>query len=139
MIEVQQVRAGYDDGADVLRGLSITAAMGRILTILGPNGCGKSTLLKAIAGFLKPRAGNILVDGQDVGTVPVHMKVRQHGFGFVPQTENVFTTMTVLENIQLGGRRLPEKEFAARLDELLALYPALAAKRSLPAWALSGG
>lgn len=139
MIEVRQVRAGYDDGADVLRGISVTAALGHILTILGPNGCGKSTLLKAIAGFLKPRGGDVLVNGQDVGAVPVHMKVRQHGFGFVPQTENVFTTMTVLENIQLGGRRLPEREFAVRLEELLALYPALAAKRSLPAWALSGG
>jgi len=139
MIEIGNVRAGYGAGADVLHGVSLTASPGRILAILGPNGCGKSTLLKVIAGFLQPRSGQVLVDGRDLGAVPAHDKVRRHGFGFVPQTENVFTNMTVLENIQLGGRWLPEREFQSRLDELLALYPALAAKRNHAAWALSGG
>jgi len=139
MIDVQDVRAGYGDGADVLRGVSVTAATSQILTILGPNGCGKSTLLKVIAGFLKPRAGRIMADGSDVSAVPVHEKIRRGGFGFVPQTENVFTSMTVLENIKLGGRQLGEREFSSRLDELFTLYPALAVKRGMAAWALSGG
>lgn len=139
MIEVRNVRAGYGDGADILNGLSLDAASGEIVTILGPNGCGKSTLLKCIAGFLAPRAGSIAIDGADVGALPVHRKVRDYGVGFVPQTDNVFATLSVAENVRLGARHLPRAERESRFDMLMRQYPTLAAKQNRKASALSGG
>lgn len=139
MIDVSNVRAGYGDGADILNGISLHAAGGEIVTILGPNGCGKSTLLKCIAGFLAPRAGTIAIDGADVGAVPVHRKVRGYGVGFVPQTDNVFATLSVSENIRLGARHLPRAEREDRFDALMRQYPTLAAKQNRKASALSGG
>lgn len=139
MIEVSQVRAGYGDGADILNGISLKAQAREIVTILGPNGCGKSTLLKCIAGFLAPRAGYVSIDGADVGAVPVHEKVRRFGVGFVPQTDNVFATLTVRENISLGARHLNKTAREERYDALMRQYPALAAKQNRKASALSGG
>lgn len=139
MITVSDLRAGYGDGADVLQGISFVAHEREILTILGPNGCGKSTLLKAVAGFVTVRAGSVSIDGKNVTAVRADEKVRSHGFGYVPQTDNVFMPLTVLDNIRLGGRLLPKNEFDARLEELFSHYPALAAKRDEPSWALSGG
>lgn len=139
MIEVTEVRAGYGDGPDILNGISLKAEPGRIVTILGPNGCGKSTLLKCIAGFVRPRAGNIRMSGEAVTDVPTYQKVRHHRVGFVPQTDNVFATMTVAENILLGGRLMEKRDRDRRFDALLAQYPSLAAKKNRRASALSGG
>lgn len=139
MIRVDNVRAGYGDGPDILHGIGLSAAAGEIVTILGPNGCGKSTLLKCIAGFVIPRSGTIEIDGHDVGAVPVHEKVQQHGMGFVPQTENVFATLTVADNIGLGARRMPAARRNESYAKLMEQYPSLASKQDRKASALSGG
>ena len=139
MIEVQDVRAGYGDGPDILNGISLVAEPGRIVTILGPNGCGKSTLLKCVAGFVRPRGGNVKMSGENVTVLKAHEKVRHHRMGFVPQTDNVFSTLSVTENIMLGARFVDKGERLRRFDELMAQYPSLAAKKNRRASALSGG
>lgn len=139
MIDARELRAGYGDGADILNGISITAGRREIVTILGPNGCGKSTLLKTIAGYLKPRAGTVAMHGEDVSAVPIHEKVRHHRVGYVPQTDNVFGTLTVGENLRLGARGLDRDTTTKRYEALMAQYPALASKQNRKASALSGG
>jgi branched-chain amino acid transport system ATP-binding protein len=139
MIQIDHVTAGYTPDVDILRGMTLHADAAEIVTLLGPNGCGKSTLLKTIAGFLKPRAGRIVLEGREVGQVPVHTKIQTLGLGFVPQTENVFSALTVRENLQVGGHFQSEKDVASRMDELCALYPVLTRKFGAPAASLSGG
>ncbi|SDI20342.1 ABC transporter ATP-binding protein [Alloyangia pacifica] len=139
MIEVQDIRAGYGDGPDILGGISMHAHAREIVTILGPNGCGKSTLLKTVAGFVTPRAGTVRIDGQHAEAVPIHEKVRHHGVGYVPQTDNVFRTMSVAENLLMGARDLDRQTREERLDAVMAQYPSLANKRRRKASALSGG
>ena len=139
MIVVDQAVAGYTPEVDILRGMSVRADAGEIVTLLGPNGCGKSTLLKSIAGYLTPRAGRVLIEGQDVSAMPVHRKIRQAGLGFVPQTENVFTALTIRENLQVGGHHLEAHEARRRMDELCTHYPVLARKLDAPAASMSGG
>ena len=139
MIKVENLRAGYGDGPDVLQGVSLNANQSEILIILGPNGCGKSTLIKTIAGYLRPREGTIALDGMDLSSVPIEQKVTDHGFAYVPQVDNVFPALTVLENIKLGARRLATGEAKERTEELFDHYPALAKKQNQAASALSGG
>ena len=139
MIQIDNVTAGYTPDVDILRGMTLHANAAEIVTLLGPNGCGKSTLLKTIAGFLKPRVGRIVLDGADVGQVPVHTKIQTLGLGFVPQTENVFSALSVRENLQVGGHFQSDADVAQRLDELCTLYPVLMRKLSAPAASLSGG
>ena len=138
-VGVHDVVAGYSAEVDILRGISIRAEDGEIVCILGPNGCGKSTLLKTIAGFLRPRRGTVSIAGRDVSAVPVHQKVRQCGVAFVPQTDNVFGSLTVRENLVLGGQFTPRADAQARLDELAGIYPILKKKMNAPAASLSGG
>lgn len=139
MIRVDKVRAGYGDGPDILQGIDLHASGGEIVTILGPNGCGKSTLLKCIAGYVRPRGGRVEIDGGDVTGVPVHERIRHRGMGFVPQTDNVFATLTVADNIMLGARHLAASDRNARYAELMKEYPMLASKQERKASALSGG
>ena len=139
MIEVNDLRAGYGDGADILTGISMSAGPRELVTILGPNGCGKSTLLKAIAGYVSPPAGRVAMHGEDVGIVPVFEKIRHHKVGYVPQTDNVFGSLTVAENLALGARGLDKATAAERQAKLLAQYPSLASKLRRKASALSGG
>lgn len=103
MIEVRDVFAGYTAEVDILRGMTLHAEQKEIVTLLGPNGCGKSTLLKTIAGYLLPRKGQVLLQGQDVSRVPVHEKIRRCRLGFVPQTDNVFASLSIRENLHVGG------------------------------------
>lgn len=139
MIDIDNVVAGYSAEIDILRGMSLQAQAAEIVTLLGPNGCGKSTLLKTIAGYLLPRSGRITVRGEDVSQIPVHRKIRHCGLGFVPQTDNVFSALTIRENLQVGGHYLEKAECARRMDELCALYPVLARKRDARAASMSGG
>ena len=139
MIEIDNVVAGYSAEIDILRGMSLQAQGSEIVTLLGPNGCGKSTLLKTIAGFLLPRSGRITLRGEDVSQIPLHRKIRHCGLGFVPQTDNVFSALTIRENLQVGGHYLEKAECARRMDELCALYPVLARKRDARAASMSGG
>lgn len=139
MIAVEGLRAGYGDGPDILHGLALHVRAGEIVAILGPNGCGKSTLLRAIGGFVAPRAGSVRINGADATHVPVHRRVREHHLGIVPQTDNVFRTLSVAENILLGARFLAPSERRSRLAGLMESYPVLAGKRDRRASALSGG
>jgi len=139
MIEVRDVVAGYSREVDILKGMTLHAQRAEIVTLLGPNGCGKSTLLKTIAGYLRPRSGQVLLGGADVSRVPVFEKVRRCGVGFVPQTENVFTALSVRDNLLVGGQALPGVQSQRRIDALCALYPVLGRKLAAPAASLSGG
>src|SRR5690625_676337 len=139
MIKVTNLVSGYNVEVDILHGIDLQVGEGEIVTILGPNGCGKSTLLKTIAGFIIPRQGEVVICGKAAHDVPVHLKVTEHSVGFVPQTDNVFSTLTVRENILLGGRMLPKSEQASRLSELLEMYPVLEKKINDRAASMSGG
>ncbi len=108
------------------------------MVLLGPNGAGKSTLVKAIAGLVPVFSGSMMLDGRDITHVTPHRKVAE-GLAFVPQTENVFATMTILENLQIAVSYLPKAKRAAKIEELFQKFPDLATKPSRLAGALSGG
>lgn len=139
MIEVKGVVAGYTAEVDILRGMSLHAAEKEIVTLLGPNGCGKSTLLKTIAGYLQPRQGQVVLEGLDVSRVPVYEKIRRCRLGFVPQSDNVFASLSIRENLQVGGHYQSKEDNQRRIDELCAAYPILARKFNAPAASMSGG
>jgi branched-chain amino acid transport system ATP-binding protein len=137
LLQVDELEAGYDD-ALILRGVSIDADAEQIVAIVGPNGAGKSTLLKAVYGLLKPRAGTVRFDGEDVTGVRADLLTRR-GMNFVPQVENVFPTLTVFENLHVGALVLPRDERDAEIGKVLDLFPLLAERRRQRAGSLSGG
>jgi len=140
LLELDLVVAGYVDGIDILNGLTLGVERGTVTGIIGPNGAGKSTLLKTIFGFLHPRAGRMVFDGQDVGHLPPHSLKRQ-GIGYVPQGANVFPQLTVQENLQIGTWvfRHDRARVAGMLERAYAAFPRLKEKRRLRATVLSGG
>ena len=127
---------GYG-GADILKGCTIAVEAGKIAVIVGPNGAGKSTAMKAMFGMLDLRAGTVLLNGDDISDLPPQQRVRR-GMGFVPQTQNVFTSMTVEENLQMGGF-IRGDDFSGTIEEIYRLFPVLREKRAQPAGELSGG
>ncbi|MDG2205456.1 MAG: ABC transporter ATP-binding protein [Alphaproteobacteria bacterium] len=130
------MRGGYG-GADVLHGCEISVDKGEVAVILGPNGAGKSTAMKAIFGLLELREGNVTLGGKDITKLSPQRRVRE-GMAMVPQTNNIFTTMTVEENLEMGAflRRDDIWEMIARVYNL---FPILAEKRHQDAGELSGG
>ena len=130
VLAVENLFAGYEPGAPIVRGASIHVAQGEIVAILGPNGAGKSTLIKAIAGLVPKFSGRVTMAGDDITALPVHRIVR-HGLAFVPQTENVFARMTVADNLALKsalgagcfyvGALGSRKTHAKRVDRLLGM------------------
>lgn len=138
-IKVENVTAGYSKEVDILNGISLEVYQAEIVTLLGPNGCGKSTLLKTIAGFLKPGSGRVLLEIADVSALPADKKIRSCSLGFVPQTENIFSTLSVRENLQMGGYYLSNMERLRRIERLCDLYPVLTHKLDASAASLSGG
>jgi len=139
MIDIDNVVAGYTAEIDILRGMSLNVQPAEIVTLLGPNGCGKSTLLKTIAGYLLPRSGRVTLGGKDVSQIPVHHKIRHCSLGFVPQTENVFSALSIRENLQVGGHFMRAADCARRMEELCTLYPILKKKFDARAASMSGG
>ena len=127
---------GYG-GADILKGCTISVESGEIAVIVGPNGAGKSTAMKAMFGMLDLRAGSVLLNGEDITSLPPQHRV-QRGMGFVPQTQNVFTSMTVEENLEMGGF-IRGDDFSDTIEEIYNLFPVLREKRTQPAGELSGG
>ena len=127
---------GYG-GADILNGCRISVESGEIAVIVGPNGAGKSTAMKAMFGMLDLRAGSVLLNGEDITSLPPQNRV-QRGMGFVPQTQNVFTSMTVEENLEMGGF-IRGDDFSNTIEEIYNLFPVLREKRTQPAGELSGG
>jgi len=127
---------GYG-GADILKGCTISVESGEIAVIVGPNGAGKSTAMKAMFGMLDLRAGSVLLNGEDITSLQPQHRV-QRGMGFVPQTQNVFTSMTVEENLEMGGF-IRGDDFSDTIEEIYNLFPVLREKRAQPAGELSGG
>ena len=137
LLQVQDLEAGYDD-ALILRGVSVEADAEQIVAIVGPNGAGKSTLLKAVYGLLRPSAGSVRFAGDDVTGVRADRLTRR-GMNLVPQVENVFPTLTVAENLQVGALVLPRAERDDEIARALELFPLLAGRRRQRAGSLSGG
>ncbi len=127
---------GYG-GADIVHDCSIAVDRGEIAVIVAPNGAGKSTAMKALLGMVALRSGKVLLDGEDITGLSPQDRVRR-GMAFVPQTDNVFVTMTVRENLEMGAF-LRRGDIAGTMDRAFELFPALKEKRSSPAGELSGG
>jgi len=138
ILDVDTLVAGYEPGAPIVHGVSIGVGRGEIVVILGPNGAGKSTLIKAIAGLVPVVSGRIRLAGEDITARPAHAMV-QRGLAFVPQTENVFTTLTVRDNLKLAAQKLAAGQRGARIAEMHVLFPDLKRQGDLPAGRLSGG
>jgi ABC-type branched-subunit amino acid transport system ATPase component len=130
--------AGYVPQVDILNGVSIVVAEGEIVTVVGPNGAGKSTLLKALIGLVAPKGGSILLEGRPISGLPPSAIVRQ-GLGYVPQRENVFESMPIEENLEIGSKPRPGLGLRRRLDAMYALFPRLGERRRQVAGSLSGG
>ena len=130
--------AGYRPDLPILHGVDVAVYAGEVATIIGPNGAGKSTLIKAIAGLVMISSGTVLLDGGDITGQPAHQLARL-GAGFVPQTGNVFASLTIQENLVLGGIGLSRAEAFARIKEIYQRYPMLGEKRHDKAATLSGG
>jgi ABC-type branched-subunit amino acid transport system ATPase component len=136
LLTVDAVTAGYEQ-MEILHAVSIDVRPGEIVTLIGPNGAGKSTLLKTVFGLLRPRAGSIRLDGTDITGLSPSALVRR-GLSYVPQVDNVFPSLTVEENLEMGAV-VRADDYRARLEEVLALFPNLTSKRRLKAGGLSGG
>src|SRR5260370_40033743 len=137
LLNVAGLVAGYSAADEILKGVDLVVDRGEIVAIVGPNGAGKSTLLKAIAGILKLKTGSITLAGSRIDGRPAR-EISTLGIAFVPQEHNIFPTMSVAENLEIGGyverRRTP-----GRIAAILARFPMLAEKRSHAARTLSGG
>jgi branched-chain amino acid transport system ATP-binding protein len=137
VVEVRTVTAGYLPGVNILNSCSLTARDGELIGIIGPNGAGKSTLLKAIFGQVKVRDGEIRLRGENITNLKANRLVSK-GVGFVPQTNNVFPTLTIRENLEMGMFQKP-KGLAERLEFVTEIFPELGKRLSQRAGSLSGG
>ena len=135
MLELDGVDAGYGP-VQVLRGLTLTARPGEITCLLGRNGAGKTTTMKAIMGLLPLRSGRILLDGEEIGTLPAH-EVPKRGIGYIPQGRRLFSELTVAQNLEIG--MMARKSPPEALDRVLELFPRLADRLHQRAETLSGG
>jgi ABC-type branched-subunit amino acid transport system ATPase component len=129
--------AGYA-GRPVVHGVSVEVRPGHVVSIVGPNGSGKSTILKSIVGVVPVLSGRVLVDDFDV-TNQAPEDIARLGVGYVPQVDDVFTPLTVRENLEMGGYLLPVKEVAASIDKVVSLFPRLGTMLGRRAGQLSGG
>jgi ABC-type branched-subunit amino acid transport system ATPase component len=136
VLVTEGIVAGYVPGVNILNDVSITAREGEIVTIIGPNGAGKSTLIKTIFGLLHPREGRILFKGDDITADKPHVCTRR-GLSYVPQLENVFPTLTVEENLEMGS--LDRSTTAERMESMYELFPRLGERRRQAAGTMSGG
>jgi len=136
LLEATDVVAGYGE-TEILHGVSIAVGDGEIVTIIGPNGCGKSTLMKAIVGLVAVRSGFVSFRGDDISDMPPQRIVRT-GLCYVPQTANVFPSLSIRENLEMGAF-VRDDDYAGRMDEMFDLFPDLAARPSARAGSLSGG
>jgi len=137
LLRVEDLRGGYSAADEIVKGASLAVAPGEIVAIIGPNGAGKSTLLKLVAGLLKPKAGHVHLAGEDIAGLSA-MAVSRKGLAFVPQEKNVFGSMSVRENLEMGGYVEPGKT-SERIEAAFARFPILAERRRQLARTLSGG
>ncbi len=137
MLSVTNVVAGYGAHDEVLKGVGIAVAERELVVLIGPNGAGKSTLLKSIAGFLKPREGAITFEGKPIGGLRPREITRQ-GIAFVPQEANVFPSLSVAANLEMGGY-VDRRAVKEHMQAVYARFPVLAERRGQEARTLSGG
>lgn len=135
-LHAKNMVGGYGE-TTILNNCSINVKQGEIAVIVGPNGAGKSTAMKAIFGMLDLRQGNVFFDGEDITYLSPQDRVKK-GMGFVPQTNNVFTSMTVLENLEIGGLTNLDK-IKSNIKEIFNLFPILEEKQKQIVGELSGG
>jgi branched-chain amino acid transport system ATP-binding protein len=135
-LSATNMTGGYG-GADIISDCSITVEQGEIAVVVGPNGAGKSTAMKAVFGMLQLRSGKVELDGRDITAMAPQERVRI-GMGFVPQNRNVFVSLTVQENLEMGAY-ICDYDIAENLQQVYELFPALWEKRAQPAGELSGG
>ena len=136
LLQVTNIVAGYGE-TEILHGISITVEKGHIVTIIGPNGSGKSTLLKSIFGLVKPKRGQTLFQGKDITGLAPEVIVHK-GLCYVPQSSNVFPSLSINENLEIGAF-VRTDDFRQRLDEIYSLFPDLAGRKKDRAGTLSGG
>jgi len=137
LLRVDELVAGYVPEVDILTGCDFYCREGEIVGIIGPNGAGKSTLVKAIFGLVKVRKGSVTLRGENITSARADQLVRR-GVGYVPQINNVFPTLTIEENLEMGLYHEPKK-FNERFEFVASLFPALADRRKQRAGSLSGG
>lgn len=137
VIEVKNLVAGYLPGVNILNGVNFYAEKGELIGIIGPNGAGKSTLLKSIFGLVKVREGSITLNGENIVGLKAN-KLVSKGVGFIPQTNNVFPSLTIEENLQMGIFQQPGK-FKDRLEFVLSIFPEMGKRLKQRAGSLSGG
>jgi neutral amino acid transport system ATP-binding protein len=136
ILEVKDTTVGYSK-VDILHGVDLQLKTGEIISVIGPNGAGKSTLLKTIFGCLKPRKGKILLKGEDItGFKPE--KIVRKGISYVPQIANVFSSLTIQENLEMGAFTRTD-DYSARLEEIFDLFPVLKERKHYKVGTLSGG
>ncbi|HIG76565.1 MAG: ABC transporter ATP-binding protein [Candidatus Lambdaproteobacteria bacterium] len=132
----EKLTGGYG-GPDIIRECTVSVDQGEIVVVVGPNGAGKSTAMKALLGMLDLREGRVLLDGQDISALSPQQRVAK-GMAFVPQSQNVFVTMTVEENLEMGAY-LRRDDITETMEQVFELFPALKTKRTQIAAELSGG
>jgi branched-chain amino acid transport system ATP-binding protein len=137
VIEFERVVAGYSPTLTILNELSFRASSGEVTLLIGPNGAGKSTALKTLFGLLEPRAGSIRLDGEAISRNSPR-RMLERGIAFVPQGRNLFASLSVLHNLELGGITLKEG-LRERMDEVMARFPRLRERMHNQASTLSGG
>jgi neutral amino acid transport system ATP-binding protein len=138
LLRTEGLVAGYVPEVDVLGGVDVELREGEIVTIVGPNGAGKSTLLKSVFGLLPPRSGRVVLRGDDIAGRRTH-DISRAGVSYVPQLDNVFPSLTVEENLELGALAARGVDVTARSEAMYAMFPRLAERRRQPAGTMSGG
>ena len=136
VLEASELVSGYGE-VEILHGVSLRLDRGEIVAIIGPNGAGKSTLMKAVFGLLKVKSGTVRLEGEDITGMSPERVVRK-GMCYVPQSENVFSSLSIRENLEMGAFTRRDG-FRHRLDEIYGLFPDLAQRPQLRAGKLSGG
>jgi ABC-type branched-subunit amino acid transport system ATPase component len=137
VVDVKNVVAGYLPGVNILNGTNLYADKGELIGIIGPNGAGKSTLLKAIFGLVKVREGSVFLNGEEITNFKAN-KLVSLGVGFVPQNNNVFPSLTIEENLQMGLYQRPQ-DFDERLEFVTSIFAELGKRLKQRAGSLSGG
>lgn len=136
ILKAEGITAGYTK-VDILHEVNIRVKSGEIISVIGPNGAGKSTLLKTIFGILKPREGNVTLKNEDISGLKPD-KIARKGISYVPQVDNIFPSMTIQENLDMGAF-IRNDDYSQRLDEIYDLFPILKERRKQKAGQLSGG
>lgn len=137
VVKVTDLVAGYLPGVNILNGTNLEARQGELIGIIGPNGAGKSTLLKAIFGLVKVRSGSVTLNGEEITGLKANQLVDK-GVGFVPQNNNVFPSLSIEENLQMGLYQRPER-YQERLDFVTSIFAELGKRLKQRAGSLSGG